>query len=98
MTLPIELIPNSNPPKFRWQQIVDTPAGLRTVSHIGVVPLSIENSLIRLVKLTMQQAQEIIGLRRQVEGMADRIAAQSELLSKQAEAKPDPPVATKKGK
>ncbi len=101
MKLPIELVANTNPPKFRWWQTVN---GSR-IRHEGSVSPNMEVALMQLIIGCMKQAEEIVKLRKQIEGHIDRIAAQSELLSKQAE-KPEPlpptkmpaPIQPKKGK
>lgn len=84
--LPVDVIPLTRPVKFRWRQTVSGMDGIaRTIEHEGSVLLTIEEPLVELINLVKQQQQEILGLRKQVEGMADRIAQQSELLSRAAE-------------
>lgn len=73
MTLPIELVPNSRPPRFRWKQTISTPVGDRTIDHEGTLSPTVEDALVKLIALAHQQAQEIIGLRRVNESMARRI-------------------------
>lgn len=86
MKLPIDVIANTNPPRFVWRQLTPTMDGLRVVECDGTLPPSVEGAVVALVALVKQQAQEIAGLQKQIEGHAERIAAQSELLSKKAEA------------
>lgn len=104
--LPIDVIPNTNPPRFRWRQTVQTPTGLRTVENEGILPPSVEGAVLVLITLAKRQQKEADGLAEQVadlaaevgvlreqnNGYATRIAAQSEALSEKAE-KP-----TKRGK
>lgn len=85
MNLPIDIVPGTNPPKFKWQQTVDALGGVRKVDCEGALPPSVEESVKALITLAKQQAQEIIGLRRMVEDMASRVAAQSELLTARSE-------------
>ena len=87
MNLPIDVVdPNQRPPRFRWRQTVDSIVGKRTVETEGPLPPAVEDAVLALVVLARAQAAEIAALKRQVEGHADRIAAQSELLGKRAEA------------
>jgi len=58
MKLPIELIPGTNPPRFRWQQLVDTPVGRKLVESEGVLPPSIEDAVVALVKMVEHLAAE----------------------------------------
>lgn len=85
MKLPIDIVPNSNPPLFKWQQTFDPTGVRRVVDCDGTLPVSVETAVKELILLAKQQQQEIIGLRKQIELHADRIAAQSQLLSKSAE-------------
>lgn len=87
--LPIKVVRGTIPPKFRWWQLVNTPTGVTKVMHESTVLPSMEGALLSLIQLCEHQEAEIKALRHQVSGMVDRIAAQSELLSKQAE-KPVP--------
>lgn len=84
--LPIDLIdPNRRPPRFRWQQTVSTLTGDRTITQEGTLPLNVEMAVAQLVILAHQQAKEIEELKKMVNVMAERVAAQSDLLSKKAE-------------
>jgi hypothetical protein len=56
------------------------------VEHRGTLPLSAEIAVADLIALAKQQQQEIAGLQRMNMEAAERIAAQSELLSRRAEA------------
>ena len=66
LNLPIEVV-GTNPPVFRWRQVVHTPIGPKVVDHSGPVPPTIEEALVALIGITRQQQQEIIGLRKQLE-------------------------------
>ncbi len=85
MNLPIELIPCSLPPRFRWRQLVDTPNGQRTIDHEGQMPVTIEGAVVSLIDVAKQQAQEIAGLNKRLEAAYERIASQSDALGKKAE-------------
>lgn len=95
MKLPIDVVGN-RPLKFKWKHTVSTLNGTVTQECEGSLPLTIDIAVAEVIALAKQQQQEIIGLRKQIEGYAERIAAQSELLSKKAE--PIPQEQRRKGK
>ena len=83
MTLPIELIPNTRPPQFKWRQTISTPIGSdRTVDHEGALPPSVEGVVAALISLAKHQAQEIVGLQRTIKNMAIQLDTQTESLKK----------------
>lgn len=63
MKLPIELIPGSNPPKFRWWQTVTSPVGSRRIMCEGSLPSGVEGAVIHLINIVNAQQQELEGLR-----------------------------------
>ena len=83
-TLPIDVVPNTDPVVFRWKRMVDSLAGEQMVTMEGALPSMVEGAVVDLIALAKRQEQELVGLRKQIEGHADRIAAQSELLTKKA--------------
>ena len=86
--LPIDVVLGTDPPIFKWKQLVDTPSGKQVVEHQQAIPATIEVAVSRMVAIVKQLLHDNAVLRGQVEGMADRIAAQSELLGKKAESVP----------
>ena len=58
MNLPIDIIPNTIPPKFRWRQVISTPIGKKTVEHEGQLPPSVEGAIVALIGITKQLAIE----------------------------------------
>ena len=84
--LPIDVVPGTQPPRFRWKQVVDTPAGRVAQEQEGLLPPSIERAVERLVTVAKQLWVDNVQLRGHVEGMSERIAAQAELLGRKAEA------------
>mgnify|MGYP001606994709 FL=1 len=84
--LPIDVVPNTDPPIFKWRQLVDTPSGKQVVEHQQAIPATIEVAVSRMVAIVKQLLHDNAVLRGTVEGMAERIAAQSEFLGKKAEA------------
>ena len=84
--LPIDVVPGTNPPVFHWTQLVDTFNGKQVMEYREALPPNVEVAVQRLVSVAKQLLMENAALRGQVQGHCDRIAAQSELLSKKAEA------------
>lgn len=82
MVLPIDLVPGTNPPQFRWRQVVDTIAGKRVVNHEGVLPPSVERAVETLVGVTKQLLMENAGLQGQVKLLEDRCANQAAIIEK----------------
>lgn len=85
--LPIDVVPNTRPPQFRWQQTVGTPIGPKVVDHEGALPPSIEDAVKTLIDITNRQVQEIgrlqqeIAVQRQtIENMAIQLDEQTEIL------------------
>lgn len=109
MKLPIEIVPNSKPQKFRWKQTIKAPGGNRIINHEGVLPVSVEQTIVQLIESCKLQISanrvlkceveklklEIEQLKKQVKGHVDRIAVQSEIITKKIEAPQPQP---KKGK
>lgn len=81
MTLPIQRIPNTHPPRFRWMQTVGTPLGKRRVAYEGVLPPNIEEAVISLVA----QAEQLEIERNKLQEENNRLLDQCELLSKMIE-------------
>lgn len=98
-TLPIDVVPNTSPPRFRWSQMIQTPTGPRMIEHEGVLPPSVEGAVLSLITLAKRRQKdndtlhervadlsaEVGVLREQNNGHAARIASQSEALSTAAE-------------
>ncbi len=75
MNLPIDVIPNSNPPRFRWRQIVPTPAGTKSVEYNGAqLPPSVEGAVIQLIELAKQQYADNVELRKKLELLTPKAA------------------------
>jgi hypothetical protein len=58
VNLPIDVLPNSSPPRFCWRQIVDTPVGSRVIEHEGMLPPNIETAVQSLIGIAKQLALE----------------------------------------
>lgn len=64
MILPIDLVPGTNPPCFRWRQAVTAPSGeMLMVDHEGTLPQTVEVEVAALIALAKCQQQEIASLR-----------------------------------
>lgn len=49
--LPIDVVPGTDLPRFRWRQVLGTPIGQRVVDHEGPLPPSVEGAVAALVAL-----------------------------------------------
>lgn len=96
MKLPIEIVKYnlSRVTRLRWCQNIDG----RDIPCEGVAPPAMESAIVELINMAEQQQKEIARLRKQISGLCDRVAAQSELLTKKAEVKEEKPQPAKKGK
>ena len=52
--LPIDVMPGTNPPIFRWIQVVDTPNGWVTIDHEEALPSTVEKAVAHLIKIAKQ--------------------------------------------
>lgn len=89
MELPIDISPEPGPLRFRWKQLIDTAIGPRSQVCEGPLNVSAEPALAALIRIAKEQAAEIDDLRKQVQAHCDRIASQSDQLSKCAEVQND---------
>jgi hypothetical protein len=69
-SLPIDVIPGTKPPIFRWKQTVDTPVGRRTVEQEGRVPPSMEAAVMQVIALA-EAAADIDGQRAKLQAFKD---------------------------
>jgi hypothetical protein len=61
--LPFDLIPHSQPPRFRWRHTVSTPAGAQSTDCEGMVLPSMETAIIALIGICKQQMLELADMR-----------------------------------
>ena len=62
--LPIDVVPGTVPPKFTWTQIVnDFMGGVREVSQVGGLPVSVERPVADLIALAKRLMRENTALR-----------------------------------
>lgn len=67
VNLPIDVIPGSSPPRFRWRQLVDTIGGSRYVDMEGALAVGAEKAVAILIDVTKRLMIECATLRGQVE-------------------------------
>lgn len=85
--LPIDVVPGSHPIKFRWTQLIDHLGGDRVRSEcVGALPSGVEKAVADLIALAKNLDVENTHLKKLNEGLTERAAAQSEVLSRKAEA------------
>lgn len=58
VNLPIDVVPGSRPPSFRWRQTVETPYGCRVVEHVGSLPPTVEEAVKLLISVAKQLHRE----------------------------------------
>ena len=85
MKLPIDVLPHTSPPVFRWIQSVESPVGTREIEYEGLLLASAEQAVVDLITLAKQQAHEIEELKKLLGASYDRVAKQSDALSKKSE-------------
>lgn len=73
--LPIDVIPGSSPPRFRWRHKVATPIGEKAIECTGLMLPSIEASLCTLVAIAKERAARIAVLTASVKSQAEQIEA-----------------------
>lgn len=87
MRLPIELIPDTDPPLFRWTRAVDGIAGEMQAAHEGAVPPHLEGALVALIKVATKLNKDNERLCAQLLKCQERVAE----LSKPAVVNPNEP-------
>ena len=80
MILPIDVIPNSNPPRFKWYQLVDSPIGRKLVDCQGSLQLGVSESVVALLRMVKELSAENETLGKQVR----QLAAHAELVKPQS--------------
>ena len=73
MKLPIEVIPNSRPQRFRWKQTVSTPSGPRAIEYEGTMPATVEAALKELITLANTLVEQRDRLLRELEESASAV-------------------------
>ena len=78
MKLSIDVVPGSNPPLFRWQQEIDTVIGKRNVEHEGVLPLTVEVAVVKLINMVKRLERENLVMRGSLNMTVDRLGGEVE--------------------
>ena len=65
--LPIDVVPGTNPPIFKWRLTIDTVAGPVTSDQEGPLPASVEKSVVLLIQIAKQLIAENEELRNRLE-------------------------------
>lgn len=73
--LPIDVIPGTNPPRFRWRLKVDTIAGPKVVESEGLVLPSIESALVELISMVKKLQLENAVLRQAEKQQRESVSA-----------------------
>lgn len=84
-SLPIELVPNSRPPRFKWKRVVDTPTGKQTVDMEGCVQSSMEDALVDLITAYHRTRKRMHDPKDGALALVVRQQTEIELLKKQIE-------------
>ena len=71
--LPIDVVPGTDPPVFKWTQLVDSMSGKQVVEYVQTLPSNVEVAVQRMVTIVKQLLMENAGLRGQVDALNDRI-------------------------
>lgn len=81
--LPIDVIPNTNPPRFRWMKIFDKHTHPRKVQCEGVLDPSVEEAVLALIEYAKD-------LEKGCEAALKRISALEEELTQRPTPRPAP--------
>ncbi len=88
MKLPIRYIPDSDPPMFQWEQVVEGYGGLELIEHEGKVPVKLEAALVALIILAKSQAKEIETLKGELRMYQIKSSIREEVEEEKAKATP----------
>ena len=74
--LPIDVVPGTDPPIFKWWQVVDTIAGRDVIKHEGMLPPTVEVAVERIISVAKQSLMENVSLKGQVAALQKQIEGQ----------------------
>lgn len=72
MALPIEVVQNSYPVRFRWRQWLTSPIGETMQECEGTLPLGATQALVELIAITNRQEKEIAELKEHLAAFSSR--------------------------
>lgn len=73
MNLPIDLIPDTSPPKFRWRQVVKTIGSIQVIEHEGHLTPSVEDAVVSLIHMLKTRETECMVLNGSINMLVDRL-------------------------
>lgn len=56
--LPIDVVPNTSPPVFKWRQVIDGINGRQVIEHQGTLPPTVEMAVVVLLDVVKQMMLE----------------------------------------
>ena len=71
--LPIDVVPGTDPPIFKWWQVVDTVAGRDVIKHESMLPPTVELAVERIISVAKQSLMENVSLKGQVAALQKQI-------------------------
>ena len=74
--LPIDVVPGTDPPIFKWWQVVDTVVGRDVIKHESMLPPTVEVAVERIISVAKQSLMENVFLKGQVAALQKRIEEQ----------------------
>ena len=110
MLLPIDVLPGTSPPLFKWRQVVHTPSGSHTAECEGGLPVSVEQAVVSIISIAKQQAKDLEHSKKLIEELKKINYESTEKVHKydsddspttfevKEQPKPTPVTPTKKGK
>jgi hypothetical protein len=90
MDLPIDVVPGTTPPRFRWHFVVDTPVGKRCTQQEGSLPPVVEKAVADLIKLAKKLATECEALKKDVVYLNRQLEEVKHLREPQQQPAPQP--------
>lgn len=90
-TLPIDIVPNTQPPRFQWRQKLKGVFGDETVQFEGMIPPSMEGPIIELIALVKSQAKQIADLEMGLVTLTEKLAQAEKMEDQPPPVPPSPP-------
>lgn len=86
MKLPIDVIPNTRPVRFRWKTRMDSLIGVVDQDMEGSLPATVEKAVADLITLCKRQQQEIVSLKKETEELYAQLLEAQKRIKDEAEA------------
>ncbi len=81
MKLPIDVVPNTNPPTFRWTQTVGTLGADAVQDCEGMLPPSCERAVEAVIKIARTALEDNVILRSKMDSLQKRLDGSLEVLA-----------------